>query len=241
MVNSTTSILVVDDEEDSCRNLSDIFTDLGYRVATANDGPSALAELTNASFDIALLDLIMPGMDGMSLYQEIKRRRPEMVAVLTTAFPNDPRVDAGRKSGIWRVVPKPVDPYALLETLEAATKIPLLLIIDDDTDLCVTLRDVMWDEGFRVSLAHDIRAARERLREDGFKVVLVDLRLPDGNGWELIRLIQEIGSTARTIMITGHRTEIEPSLAADAKGCDAVCLKPFDMTELLGIVRRLIK
>src|SRR5262249_18722868 len=60
------SILVVDDEIDTCRNLSDILTDLGYQVDTALDGFAALELAREKPYDIALLDLKMPGMDGLT-------------------------------------------------------------------------------------------------------------------------------------------------------------------------------
>src|SRR5450755_2500750 len=65
MLSKDASILVVDDEEDTCRNLSDILTDLGYHVDTAHDGPAALEMVRHKRYDVALLDLKMPGMDGL--------------------------------------------------------------------------------------------------------------------------------------------------------------------------------
>src|SRR5207244_3512201 len=70
MTTHPASILVVDDDEDTRRNLSDILTDLGYHAETAHDGPSALELVRRRPFDVALLDLKMPGMDGLTLYRE---------------------------------------------------------------------------------------------------------------------------------------------------------------------------
>jgi len=69
----TPSILVVDDEVDACLNLADILSDLGYRVDLAHDGESALALVRQRRYDVALLDLMMPGMDGTTLYGEMKK------------------------------------------------------------------------------------------------------------------------------------------------------------------------
>jgi len=60
-------VLVVDDEPDTCNNLSDILTDLGYRVDCAYDGPAALELVHKGPYDVVLLDLRMPGMDGLTL------------------------------------------------------------------------------------------------------------------------------------------------------------------------------
>lgn len=59
-------LLIVDDEADACRNLSDILSDLGYRVDAAYDG--ALELVNKHNYDVALLDLKMPGMNGVEVF-----------------------------------------------------------------------------------------------------------------------------------------------------------------------------
>src|SRR3974377_6588 len=92
IMNSGPSILVVDDERDTCQNLNDILTDMGYDVAIADDAATALEVGRRKRFDVALLDLMMPGMDGIELYRAIKRERPETVAFIVTGHPNNPRM-----------------------------------------------------------------------------------------------------------------------------------------------------
>jgi DNA-binding NtrC family response regulator len=101
IMNSAPSILVVDDEMDTCQNLNDILTDLGYDVAIAENAFAALELIQNKRYDVALLDLMMPGMDGIELYRAIKERWPETVAFIVTGHPNNPRADEARASGIW--------------------------------------------------------------------------------------------------------------------------------------------
>jgi len=77
LTRSRPSLLIVEDEEDACRNLSDIFSDLGYRVDTASDGREPLERLHFDRYDLAVLDLMMPTMDGVEFYGDIKRQSPE--------------------------------------------------------------------------------------------------------------------------------------------------------------------
>jgi len=86
MTDNTTSILLVDDDEDICENMADIFTDLGYDVSVAHEGQAALNLVRARQYDVALLDLKMPGMDGLSLYREIKKVQAGTVAFLVTAY-----------------------------------------------------------------------------------------------------------------------------------------------------------
>jgi DNA-binding NtrC family response regulator len=234
------SLLVVDDEIDTCNNYRDIFSDLGYDVDIAHDGESALEKVCQKAYAVAVLDLMMPGMDGLALYNEVKRLRPETVAVLVTAFPHHPRAEECLSAGIWRVISKPVELTQLLALIDEALDQPLVLVVDDDPDLCANLWDLFRERGYRVSISNDARTAVHRLQEGRFKVVLIDMRLPDGNGSEVYRAVREAGAGARTILITGHAAELAHSLSQlTTEGADAVCYKPFDVDKLIATVGRL--
>ncbi len=235
-------ILVVDDDPDICRNLSDILTDLGYSVDFAHDGPSALELVRKQPYDVALLDLKMPGMDGLTLYGEIKKHRAATVALLVTAYAGPGTAHEALSAGAWKVVPKPVDFAALLGLVNEALDQPLVLIVDDDQDLCANLWDLLRERGFRVGIAHDSREAAETLKESTYKVVLIDMRIPDSNGDAVFRMVREANPHARTILITGHRSETDQLVAQVlAEGADTVCYKPFDVPALLLALERLAK
>ena len=154
-------ILVVDDDPDICRNLSDILTDLGYQVDYAHDGLAALELVRHRPYDVALLDLKMPGMDGLTLYREIKKQRAGTVSLLVTAYASPATAQEALAAGAWKVVSKPVDFRELLGLVDEALGQPLVLIVDDDHDLCANLWDLFREQGFRVCLAHDAREAAE--------------------------------------------------------------------------------
>jgi DNA-binding NtrC family response regulator len=236
----TSSILVVDDDVDTCRNLADILGDLGYQVDTAHDGPTALERVREKAYEIALLDLKMPGMDGVSLYREIKQRRSGMVAIIVTAYASSETAQEALTAGAWQILPKPVDFPRLLGLVDEALGQPLVLVVDDDHDLCSTLWDLLRERGYRVSLAHDERDAAEHLRDRTFSVVLIDMRLPQGDGSTVFRLVRDSNPKARTVLITGHRSEMDQIVRqVVAEGADAVCYKPFDVPALLETLRNL--
>jgi CheY-like chemotaxis protein len=239
---NTPSVLVVDDEVDTCRNLSDILTDLGYHVDVAHDGPAALTLVRQNAYDVALLDLKMPGMDGLELYREVKKLRADTVAIIVTAYATSAVADAALTAGAWQVVPKPADLPRLLGLVGQAVNQPLVLVVDDDPDLCTCLWDVLRERGYRVGLAHDERQAAERLKDRGFKVVLIDLKLPGGDGSRVFHLVRWANPQARTVVITGHRSEMEQLVERVVReGADAVCYKPFDLPKLLTTLERLTK
>jgi DNA-binding response OmpR family regulator len=236
------SVLVVDDEPDTCANLSDILTDLGFHVDVACDGLSALELVRKRPYDVALLDLRMPGMDGLELYRQIKQLRAGTVAMIVTAFASDATAQAALDAGAWRIVSKPVDFGKLLQLVETAMGQPLVMIIDDDSELCNSLWDVFHQHGFRVSMAHSADEAARQLREQRLQVALIDMRLPQGDGHQVFQLVRETNPEARTVVITGYRSETEGLVAQVlSAGADAVCYKPFDVRSLVETVKQLAR
>jgi CheY-like chemotaxis protein len=234
------SILVVDDDADTCHNLSDILTDLGYRVDTANSGAAALDLVRRQPYDVALLDLKMPGMDGVTLYREIKKLRAGTVAIIVTAYAGSDTAAEALSAGAWHVLSKPVEFPKLLGLVGEAVGQPLVLIVDDDHDLCASLWDVLRERGYRVSLAHDETGAARVLRDTAHQVVLIDLKLPGGDGGSVFRLVRTANPQARTLVITGHRSELDELVRRVLnEGADAVCYKPFDVPKLLATLDKL--
>jgi DNA-binding NtrC family response regulator len=234
------ALLIVDDDVDTCRNLSDILTDLGYQVNTAHDGLSALDLVRRRTYDVALLDLKMPGMDGVTLYREIKKLAAGTVAIIVTAYASSETAREALAAGALQVLPKPVDFPRLLGLVGEALDQPLVLVVDDDPDLCANLWDLLRERGYRVAMAHDKGKAAAQLRAQLFKVVLIDLKLPQGDGSEVFRLVREVNPEARAVVITGHRSEMDQLVQRLLReGADGVCYKPFDVGGLLATIDRL--
>lgn len=233
-------ILVVDDDVDACHNLCDILADLGYAVEVAHSGEAALDLAKRHPFDLALIDLRMPGMGGLAFHRLLRRLRPETVAILVTAYASREAEREAALEGAVQVLAKPVNLNRLLPLIEVALRQPLLLIVDDDADLRDTLWDMLRERGYRVSLAGSRAEAAMRLRDRSFQVVLVDLRLPDGNGAVVAREIRSASPAARIVLMTGYREEMQDVIRQALPGdAEAVCYKPLDIPRLLSELQRL--
>jgi DNA-binding response OmpR family regulator len=233
------SILVVDDDVDACQNLRDIFTDLEYRVDIAHDGPSALELVARGRHDVALLDLRMPGMDGLTLHREIKRRSAGTATMIVTAYLAGSTREQALATGAWDVLAKPIDPARLLPRIDGILSRPVVLIVDDDRDLCAALWDLLREHRYRVDLAHDRDEAVRRLQDRAFQAVLIDMKLPRGSGRDVYQLVRQADPRARTILITGERPEMDSLVErALAEGADMACYKPFDIPALLAALDR---
>lgn len=232
------SILVVDDEPDICANLRDILSEFGYQVDTATSGMSSLELVDRGNYDVALLDLKMPGMNGVELYKEIKRRSSGTVAIIISAYADTSSAKEALEAGAWRVLSKPVDVSQVMQCIDEALDQPLVMLVDDDEELCDSLWDVLRSQGIRVKLAHNVADASAALESQKYQVAIVDLKLPGGDGLRLCAEVREKNPQARTVLITGFRGELEQR-AGQLSAVDATCFKPFDVGELLATIRRL--
>jgi len=101
------AILVVDDEKNIRTHLSTYLGSLGHRVETADDGAQALALLGRLAPDVVFSDVRMAGMDGMELLREVRRRRPEAVVVLMTAYATIAGAVEAMREGAYDYLVKP--------------------------------------------------------------------------------------------------------------------------------------
>jgi DNA-binding NtrC family response regulator len=102
-------ILVVDDEVNLLKALSDILKKNGYEVAVARDGPSALQILQKDSFDVALLDIRMPQMNGVELLEKLKAQHQGMEVIVMTAYGTIETAKRSMKLGAYDYILKPLD------------------------------------------------------------------------------------------------------------------------------------
>lgn len=115
-------ILIVDDELSVRNSLKHWFMEDGFDVVTAEDGNDALDKLQEGPFDIYLVDIKMPGMDGITLQKRIKEIDEEAIVIIITAYASvDTAVDA-LKHGAFDYVTKPIDPDDLSHMIRNALK-----------------------------------------------------------------------------------------------------------------------
>src|SRR6202050_3565699 len=101
------SILVVEDESEIREGLEMLLTSEGYGVSSAGTGASGLAKLEEAPYDLVLLDVSLPGRNGLDLLREIRRRDPNLSVVLITAYGSIDMARAAFKSGAQDYITKP--------------------------------------------------------------------------------------------------------------------------------------
>ncbi|WP_346993566.1 sigma 54-interacting transcriptional regulator [Alteromonas gracilis] len=117
---SNPNLLLVDDDKSLLRLLTIRLEGEGYEVTAVEDGQSALKKLQNDSYDVVLSDLRMPGLDGLSLFEEIMGIRKDIPVILMTAHGTIADAVAATQRGVFGFLPKPVDHDELRTLLQKA-------------------------------------------------------------------------------------------------------------------------
>jgi len=114
------SILIVDDEPVVRESLEQWFADEGFRVVVAANGKDALLAAGRGGFDVALLDIRMPGMDGMELQGRLHETEPDLPIIIMTGYASVETAVQSLKQGAYDYITKPVDPDILLHAVTKA-------------------------------------------------------------------------------------------------------------------------
>ena len=115
-----------------------------------------------------------------------------------------------------------------------------ILVVDDDENIRKTLTTILRNEGYTVDTAHDGKKAIKKTEASAYNVVLIDTRLPDMEGIELLSKLRSTKPKMRKIIVTGYPT-LQNAVAAVNKGADAYVMKPFEVEKILQTIREQLK
>jgi len=119
-MNARTSILIVDDETVVRDSLGKWFEEEGYSVETATTARDALLKLPTQRWDVALVDIKMPGMDGLELQRKIREVDPEILVIIMTGYASVETAVQALKDGAYDYITKPFDPDDLAHLVRKA-------------------------------------------------------------------------------------------------------------------------
>ena len=234
-------ILLTDDNKEFTQNLRDILELRGYIVVTASDGFQALEIVKVVRVDLILMDIKMPVMNGVETYKKIKVISPSTPVIMLTAFALEELIQESLQEGVFACLRKPLDFDLLFSTIEKA--IPggsMLLVVDDDENLCHNLMDVLLKKGYRVSVAIDSTTALKEVRTAVYDVLILNLGLPPLNGLEIYLSIRRFCPNIVVVIITGYFAEMEETINIIKKeGAYAILEKPINIDYLLSILKEI--
>lgn len=235
-MNRSLRVLVVDDDRHMVRTLADILSAKGFQAEPAFSASEALSKAAAAAYDCALVDIRLPGFDGVELLKGLNEKAPGLPVVLMTAYTRDERVQEGIREGAVTVLTKPFDIRPLLDFLKQLRRQRSLVIVDDDERFCRTLADILGLHGFKTITVSDPHRAVGTIKEEA-ELVLLDMKLNGIDGLKVLQDIRRRFPDLPVILVTGYRLgkaeAIEAALSIGAVTC---LTKPVEVTELIDLI-----
>jgi PAS domain S-box-containing protein len=254
-------VLVVDDLPVNLRLLDKILSQYGAGMVAASSGAEALAALDHQSFDLAVLDYMMPGTDGVALATAIRRRTDALrlpLILVTSAQPSQTETPPGLFAA---VIPKPLrnlqfasavaqallgpklgrqEPSALPSSVAPGFALahPLrLLVVDDNPVNLKVITATLASLGYQSVAFNNAAAALDRLRAEEFDLVLMDVQMPELDGHEATRRLRagaagELNRRTRVVALTAGALAEERAACLTA-GMDDFIAKPVPRAVLL--------
>lgn len=203
-------VLLVEDEPGICLTLGDRLSSAGYEVVLRNDGVSGEASARSGNFDILLLDLNLPGRDGLSLCRNLRKDGFSAPILMLTARDGDADIVAGLREGADDYMAKPFDPTVLLARMEALLRRPRSLVWSGH-DPVIRFGEFSLDRD-RAELAREGKSVELNAREYR---LLEYMALRPGkllSRRELLEQVWESGDGGRTRTVDMHVAKLRSRL-----------------------------
>ena len=225
-----TSILIVDDEKNMRTTLADILAEEGYEVSVAESGDRAVKMFEKSPFDFVLMDVRMPGMDGVEAFHLIRRRRADAQVIMMSAYGMDHLRRQVLDEGAIGFMRKPLDVEGLIKLIRGGKQMTILAV---EAGPCVSeIAEGLRREGYRVSVARSAEEALELVPQIHFDVVFVDEALSIAGGVDVASIIRGATPSSKAVLVTGR----DPSGMA---GMDAALRKPPRLDDALSLLTRM--
>jgi DNA-binding response OmpR family regulator/signal transduction histidine kinase len=219
----------------------------GYEVRLATGAEEGLTQARAHHPDALLVDARLPVIDGLRL-AEIFRHDPETRQVPLLLFSAFDERQRAFRAGADAFLSMPLQSDRLLATVDSLVRGRVgqhhgrVLVVDDDEKVCAICREVLVSLGFEVQVSTTLEEAHRSLRERRPDVLLLDVQLPDGDGYHFLEELKaERASGYISVIFISAHSETSAKVRALKLGADDYLTKPFDALEMGTRVERVLR
>jgi two-component system, NtrC family, response regulator HydG len=233
-------ILIVDDDKRMVKTLFDILKVKGLEPIGAYSGEEALHFVESEKPDCVLMDIKMPGINGVETLKKIKELSPDLPVVLMSAYATEEQIEEAKQQGAYTVLNKPIDIQIVLSFLALLRKEESILIVDDDPNFCRTLKDILKTRGYRVVTESDPDRVLEHMEQTYMLTVLLDLNLGGKDGLDVLKDIRAKYPSKPVVLVTGMKDNMTDSIEKGRKiGAYTFFYKPLEIDSLISSIEEI--
>jgi two-component system response regulator HydG len=232
----TMKILIVDDDQDHAESIGDLLDLRGYDIELAASGEQAAARFRDQKFDFVLMDVKLPGMNGVETFLEFKKIRSDAKVLMMTGYSVDQLIARAVDNGALGVLHKPFAISHLLQTLESVKPRGLVLVADDDPDFAASIEPILTQNGYVVEIARNGEEALAKASSGSITCLILDLKLPFLSGLEVYLKLKDAAISVPTIFVTGYADSEMETLARAGQFAPDLLIKPFAPQALLKLL-----
>ena len=235
-------ILIVDDQSGIRESMSDVLIIEGYEVFSFESGFAAIEKAKEISFDVAFLDIKMPGINGVDTFKGIKKYSPETVVFMITANAEQELIDQALNEGAYDVISKPFDMNMIIDTVRDSQEKTAILMVDDEKEFIDKTRQDLIKKGYKVISVSSEKQARESFSRKAEEVVLVNVK-GHLNSDEIFQKIKNITgeNDPHILMINSCKTGGDSSGEVITVGTKKLQNKNINMNELKNTIDGILK
>ena len=251
-------LLLVDDEEEFLTASSRALSNRGFDVDVAPNGVTACDKVEKNNYDVVVLDVKMPDIDGTEVFRNIHEALPKLPVVILTGHGSIEDAFQTSKDGIADYLSKPIEMDELAEKLkdlvrqakrrgeeeasESGKTEPVetvrVMLVDDETEFLESMRSVLRRRNMEVATADNGEEALALLKECLVDIMVLDVKMPGMDGLDVLKNVKTDFPSVEVILLSGHPS-VEAALAGIKLGASEYMKKPPELDDLVATIRRL--
>lgn len=232
-------VLVVDDNLDLAKILNIYLQDAGYEVTVAYNGIDALKEFKSGDFDAVFLDVKLPDMSGIEVFQEIYNMKPGTRVFMMTGYRCEQLISDVVESGTVQILRTPSEIERIPEILEKLEKESIVVVLNSNTDIVEKVSGYLADRSVNAFLAHDSRQAIDNVLANPVEFLLLDLDKPMFYSLGVFAELKKQGRAIKTVIFAAGSSDGDETTDILQSTTFTSCLfKPFDPEILIQLLEQ---
>jgi two-component system, NtrC family, response regulator HydG len=234
------NILIADDDVDNAASLGELFEMEGHNAIVVHSGDAAVAAYKVHEFDLAFMDVMMPGKNGVESFLEIRKLCPNAKVYMMTGYSVEQLLRQATDNGAMGVLNKPIDIEKVSSALRDAGAHGIVVVAEDDPDFGNHLVRIVNEGGYVCELVKTSKHLAFHSSTLTPSIMIFDLKKPLIDGFEVLNDLKRAGRNVPAIIITATGSQYHDTIEAmqDIR-VTGILNKPFDPMLLLDQLENL--